>query len=93
MNDVPEEVPGWTLYRPTLWARRQPGRSPELGLLLRVWLDVEAEMDLWTWEVTETVENIASTMEVEVGVGGTNSRDRAMGAALSRAAIFLESGQ
>ncbi len=92
MSYLPAELPSWTFERPTRWSRRQHGRSAELALLLRVWPDVEAEMDLWTWEVTETVEDIASTVEVEVEVARAKSRDAAIAAALSRATAFLESG-
>lgn len=91
MSDLPAENTGWYLESPTVWAQRRPGRSGELGLLLRVWLDVEAEADLWTWELAETTDD--SPSEIEVDVGGAATREDAMTAVVSRAAAFLETGE
>ena len=91
MSDEPAEKSGWYLESPTVWARMQPGRSAEFGLILRVWLDVEAEVDLWTWELAETTDE--SPSETEVDVGGAATKEDAMEAALSRAATFLETGE
>ncbi|WP_338664325.1 hypothetical protein VQH23_03985 [Pararoseomonas sp. SCSIO 73927] len=91
MNDDLIEVQGWHLESPTVWAQQGPGRRVGLGLLLRVWLDVEAETDLWTWELAETTDD--SPSEIEVDVGGAATREDAMDAVLARAVTFLATGE
>ncbi|WP_424140343.1 hypothetical protein [Roseomonas chloroacetimidivorans] len=85
------EVENWTQPTPGTWKKRQPGRGGELELILRVWEDPTSPMVTWTWEVAEVSEDDGAEMEVDVG--GAESREAAMEAASARAAAYLETGE
>jgi hypothetical protein len=82
--------PDWTQPVPGTWERRRPGRGGELGLILRVQADPFSAGEPWIWEVVEVAEDEGA--EVEVDVGGAETREAAMEAASARVAAYLTTG-
>ncbi|WP_424135135.1 hypothetical protein [Roseomonas chloroacetimidivorans] len=91
MSNASGDFPEWFEEVKGIWTKFQLGRGTGLELRLRVWADPIHPVQPWTWEVVETSEDVPS--EFEVDVGGAESREAAIEAAIARAAAYLETGE